>query len=78
MVRARFCLAIVAGLLVVSPTVALTVVAEPLDIRAVPVVAASPAIVPAVEPRGLTATETMVMLLGSVVFSLVLLSRKLD
>lgn len=76
MVRARFCLAILAALLAASPIAALTVVAEPLDIRAVPVVATVPA--PAGEPGGLTSSETMVMLLGSIVFSLVLLSRKVD
>lgn len=67
--RALFCFLV---LMAASPAAALTVIAEPAAMLVEPVV------VPVEEQSGLSATETMVMLLGSVVFSVVLLGRKLD
>lgn len=74
MARARVCLALISALMVAGPVAALTVIAEPVALRPVPSVAPEAAD----EAQGLSAAETMVMLLGSVVFSAVLLGRKLD
>lgn len=73
MARARVFVAIMAAFLLTGPVAALTVIAEPVAERSSPL-----APVAVDEAQGLSATETVVMLLGSVVFSAVLLGRKLD
>jgi hypothetical protein len=75
MARARaYLVAVTVVLALASPVAAISVIAEPTFVGGAPVVASAPA----EKRRGLSDTETLVMLLGSVVFSVVLLGRKLD